>query len=373
MSCPKYLSKYADTWNSNPHQANLEWFADASFGLFMHYGLYSQLETNEWAMLRKRIPISEYEKLADTFNPSKFDADFITELACEAGMKYVNLTSCHHEGFCLWNSKTEPFNAMTHAGRDIVRELAEQCDKKGLGFFAYYTHLLNWRHPYSITRDVLAFGRPDYDGGDPRYILTKPEEWRTYWDYAQSCIRELCEMDAPLAGVWLDIISAYYLIPDLIPIEETYEIIRKARPETLISFKQGATGTEDFASPEFHFASQGDKLRERGNEVAATIADAAWEKNKGKHNEICMTLQEGSWGYKANTPFRSADELWSNLGYARSNNCNLLANVGPRPDGSFPEEAVTLLREIGRRIKSDGLPGAEAAAEPQQRSKAQAE
>jgi alpha-L-fucosidase len=357
MTVPNYLHDYADAYAADPHAANLQWFADADFGLFMHFGLYSQLQTNEWAMLRRKIPIAEYEKLAETFNPCNFDADFITDLACEAQMKYVNITACHHEGFCLWDSKTEPFNAMKFAGRDLVRELAEQCDKKGLGFFTYYTHVLNWRHAYSPTREMLAFGRPDYDHDEPRYVLTEPAEWRTYWDYAQSCIRELCEMDAPLAGIWLDIIRAYYLIPDMIPIEQTYQVIREARPEALISFKQGATGTEDFAAPEFHFASQGDQLRKQGLPEAAAIADAAWEANRTKHNEICMTLQEGSWGYKADTPFRSVDELWASLAHAQSHRCNLLANVGPMPDGSFPAEAVTLLREVGRRIQSDGMPG----------------
>lgn len=363
MPCPRYLEDYTGVWNDDPHQANLKWFADASYGLFLHYGLYSQIQTHEWAMLRKRIPVAEYEKLADTFDPSRFDADFITDLACEAGMKYVNITACHHEGFCLWDSRTEPFNSMTHAGRDLVRELAGQCDKKGLGFFAYYTHVLNWRHPYALTRDLLSIARPDYDGGDARYVLTRPEEWRIYWDYAQACIRELCELGAPLAGIWLDIIRAYYLIPELIPIEETYALIREARPEALISFKQGATGTEDFASPEFHFRAQGDGRRKEGLEEAARIADAAWEKNRHKHNEICMTLQEGSWGYKASAPFRSADKLWSDLGHARANHCNLLANVGPRPDGSIPEEAVVLLREVGQRIRSDGWPEADASPE----------
>lgn len=136
-------------------------------------------------------------------------------------------------------------------------------------------------------------------------MLTEPSQWRTYWDYAQACIRELCALGAPLAGVWLDIIRAYHLIPDLIPIEQTYDVIREAWPETLISFKQGATGTEVFAAPEFHFASQGDQLRKQGRPDAAAIADAAWEANGHKPNEICMTLQEGGWGYKADTPFRS--------------------------------------------------------------------
>jgi alpha-L-fucosidase len=356
MTCPRYLADYADTWNTDPHAANLQWFADAAYGLFMHYGLYSQLKTHEWAMCRQRIPIAEYEKLADTFDPVNFDADFITDLACEAGMKYVNLTTCHHEGFCLWDSRTEPFNAMKFSGRDLVRELAEQCDQKGLGFFAYYTHVLNWRHPYAINRETFKSGRPDYHHPEPRYRLTEPAQWRTYWDYAQACIRELCEMEAPLAGIWLDLIRAYYLIPDLVPIDQTYQIIRDTRPEALISFKQGATGTEDFAAPEFHFSSQGDQLRQQGHPEAAAIADRAWQANRTKHNEICMTLQEGSWGYKADAPFRSADELWASLAYARAHRCNLLANVGPKPDGSFPEEAVTLLRTIGKRIQTEGLP-----------------
>ncbi len=362
---PNYLSDYADTWAQDPLAANLKWFAQANYGLFLHYGLYSQLERHEWVMFKECIPVAEYEKLAHSFDPSGFDADFITDLACEAGMKYVNLTTCHHEGFCLWDSKVEPFNAMTFAGRDLVRELAEQCDKKGLGFFAYYTHLLNWRHPYAATTDLVWPGRPHYPNGDPRYVLTKPEEWRIYWDYAQACIQELCRMDLPLAGVWLDLVNPYYQIPDLIPIEQTYGIIRASRPEALISFKQGATGTEDYASPEFHFKSQGDGLRKQGKEAAAVIADKAWAANKVKHNEICMTLQNGSWGWHKEQSWKSADELWSCLAYARAHNCNLLANIGPLPDGSIPEDAARLVREVGRRIAAEGLPTAGQVAEPQ--------
>lgn len=82
MKCPSYLSDFAGKWKVNPRQANLEWFAGANYGLFLHYGLYSQLQTNEWVMLQRKIPIAEYEKLAETFNPCKFDADFITDVAC---------------------------------------------------------------------------------------------------------------------------------------------------------------------------------------------------------------------------------------------------------------------------------------------------
>jgi alpha-L-fucosidase len=365
---PIYLNAYGDTWKQSAHAANLKWFKDANFGLFIHYGLYSQLGRHEWVQFREQIPVSEYEKLYDTFNPSNFDADFITDMALDAGMTYVNLTSCHHEGFCLWNSRTEAFNSWNACGRDLVQELGEQCARKGLGFFTYYTHVLNWRHPYMLTRDTLHMARPDYPNGDPRYKLEKPEDNETYWEYAHACIAELAERDFPLAGIWLDLIAAYYLVPDRVPIERTYELIRAKRPDTLISFKQGATGTEDFASPEFHFSSQGDNYRKQGNEAAAERADAAWEINRHKHNEICMTLQQNGWGYVEDTTHKDADTIWGNLAYARSNNCNLLANVGPLADGSIHPEDVACLKEIGRRIRTHGMPAPDASLTPSRKT-----
>ncbi len=365
---PNYLRNYGTEWQESPRGANLAWFSDAAFGLFIHYGLYSQLGRHEWVMFREKIPVAEYEKLFDTFDPRGFDADFITDLALDAGMKYVNLTSCHHEGFCLWQSKTERFNSWSAARRDLVRELGAQCDKKGLGFFTYYTHVLNWRHPFMLPVDTLGSARPHYPDGDPRYRLKDVSENAQYWEYAHACIAELAELDLPLAGIWLDIIAAYYVQPDLIPIEKTYALIRRKRPEALISFKQGATGMEDFAAPEFHFASQGEGFRRQGNEVAAALADAAWEKNRAKHNEICMTLQENGWGYVKESAHKDADTLWRNLAYALSHNCNLLANVGPLPDGRIHPEDVKTLKEVGRRIRERGLPDPSEALEPGSKS-----
>lgn len=365
MSVPKYLAGYEETWKRSPHEANLEWFRDAAFGLFIHYGLYSQLGRHEWVMFRERIPVAEYEKLFDTFAPKGFDADFITDLALEAGMKYVNLTSCHHEGFCLWDSRTEPFNSWRACRRDLVRELGEQCAQKGLGFFTYYTHVLNWRHPYMLPREVLPIARPPYPKGDPRYLLHDPAENAKYWEYAHACISELTGFDFPLAGIWLDIIAAYYLVPDYVPVEQTYGLIREQRPDVLLSFKQGATGEEDFASPEFHFRSQGDNYRKQGNEAAARRADAAWERNRTKHNEICMTIQEGGWGYVEGAAHKDADTVWGNLAYARAHDCNLLANVGPLPDGSIHPDDVACLKEVGRRLRRHGLPSADQVVEPE--------
>jgi alpha-L-fucosidase len=353
---PRYLNDYAQQWSVDPHQANLQWFGATKWGLFMHYGLYSQLGRGEWVMFQEQIPIAEYEKLLQSFNPERFDADYITDLALEAEMQYVTFTACHHEGFCLWKSDVEAYNSYAACGRDLVRELAEQCDRKGLGFFTYFTHVLNWRHPHAFTRQMLEIARPAYPQGDPRYQLTDVSEASRFWDWSHACIRELLELEFPLAGMWLDIIAGYYRAPDLVPIEDTYELIRGARPEALISFKQGATGTEDFAAPEHSANSMAEVMRKQGNERGAALADAAWEGNRDKHNEICMTLQRRGWGYAEDAEHLDADEVWGLLANALAHNCSLLANTGPLPDGSIHEGDAATLRALGECIRREGWP-----------------
>ena len=139
-SLPTYLRDYEAAWEINPHEANLKWFEQARFGMFIHYGLYSALGAGEWVQFNNKMPVAEYAKLKNGFRAEKFDADFITDLALEAEMTYVTLVTCHHDSFCLWDSKVEAFNSINSpCGRDLVREMAEQCEKKGLGFFTYYT------------------------------------------------------------------------------------------------------------------------------------------------------------------------------------------------------------------------------------------
>ena len=359
MEVPSYLKDYAGVWQSDPHQASLDWFRDAHFGMFIHYGLYAQLGRGEWVQFQERIPLAEYEKLFDTFTAKKFDADFITDLACEAGMRYITMTSCHHESFCLWDSKVEPFNSMrSPAKRDLVAEMAEQCRRKGLGFFTYYTYMINWRHPYFLSREFYDMARPAYPQPEPRYLLKKVEDFQIYLDYAHACMRELLTNYGPLAGMWLDIIMGYLAQPDLVPVQQTYALIRQLQPHTLISYKQGATGDEDFATPEQKYHSLEERAGKAYGPRAAQLARAAWEKNHDKHNEICATLQKGAWGYQQNAAHLSADELWSLLGHAGGHNCNLLANIGPLPEGDVHPDDVALLRAIGKRIRSEGWPQA---------------
>lgn len=356
---PSYLKDYAALYAQDPKAAALAWFKDAKFGLFMHYGLYALLGRGEWVMFREAIPVAEYEKLKAQFTAARFDADFITDLACAAGMRYVNITSRHHDSFCLFASKYSDYtSAASPAKRDLVGELAEQCRKKGLGLFLYYSYGLDWRHPYYYPREFAPMARPNYKTPEPRYLWKRDEDFRRYIDFVHGQIQELLTNYGPLAGIWFDPIMTYYARPDLFPIRDTYAMIRRLQPQTLVCFKQGATGTEDFAAPERTGQSLADRVRKQFGEEKARIAATAWESNKGKHNEICDTLQPHMWGYVKSDEgaHLDADEVLRRLGYAFYQNCNLLMNTGPLPDGSLHPVDVRTLREVGARIKSGGYP-----------------
>jgi alpha-L-fucosidase len=345
---PPYLKEYAAAYGANPRAAATQWFKEAKFGLFMHYGLYSILARGEWVMLQEKIHVAEYEKLKEQFNPVNFDADFITDLALAAGMKYVNITSRHHDSFCLFRTKETNFNSVeSPAKRDLIEELAEACLKKGLGLFLYYSYGADWRHPYFYSRETgWKSARPAYEEPDPAYKYEKPEDFTHYIEFAHAQLRELLTQYGPLAGIWLDPIMGYYSAPHMFPIEETYALIRSLQPQCLISFKQGASGDEDFAAPERKAGS----LAERAGEVAAI----AWEKNKHKPMEICDTLQPRTWGYNAamDGKHKSAEEVMGMLAEAAKVPANLLLNTGPLPDGSIPEEDAKTLRDVGQRLRA---------------------
>ena len=352
-SVPSYLEDYAELYQRDPHAAALAWFADARFGLFMHYGLYSLLGCHEWVLYREAIPLAEYEALKEQFTAARFDADFITDLALEGGMRYITITSRHHDSFCLFGSQVSDYTSVNSpAARDLIGELAEQCQRKGLGLFIYYSYALDWRHPYFYSREVFDIARPAYPKPEPRYLWRKDEDFQHYIDFVHAQLRELLTHYGPLAGIWFDPIMGYYARPELFPIEQTYRMIRELQPQALIAFKQGATGDEDFASPERSGHSLADRVRERIGPEAAAVAQRAWEGNRTKHNEICDTLQPSSWGYnKADDGHhKGPDEVMRMLKDAWEQNCNLLLNTGPLPDGAIHPEDIATLREVGRRL-----------------------
>jgi alpha-L-fucosidase len=354
-SVPSYLKDYAELYRRDPRQAARAWFAGAEFGLFMHYGLYSLLGRGEWVMLREKIPIDEYEKLQGRFTAKEFDVDFITDLALEAGMKYVNLTSRHHDGFCLFATSQHNYHSMAApARRDLIGDLAAACHHKGLGLFLYYSYAADWWHPYFYARDAgWVNARPAYDPPPDRYKWRKDEDFRIYVDYVHAQLRELLTNYGPIAGIWFDPIMGFYSRPDLFPMAETYALVRSLQPQVLISFKQGATGTEDFAAPERSGRSLADRLKDPKQ---SEIARHAWESNKDKHNEICDTLQPSVWGYKQadDNKHLNADEVIKRLEAAGAADCNLLMNTGPLPEGSIHPDDVRTLREVGRRLRGSG-------------------
>ncbi len=344
---PAYMSCSEADDRADPRGASVEWFRHAGFGLFMHYGLYSQLGRGEWVMYRDKIPVAEYVKLKDTFTAEKFDADHMVDLALAAGMKYVNITSRHHDGFCLFRTSQTDYNSVSSpAKRDLVGELAEACRKKKVGLFLYYSYALDWKHPYFFPRDERCpVARPAYDKPEPTYLFRKDEDFRHYLDFVHAQMRELLTQYGPLAGLWLDPLMGYYGRPELFPLKETYGLIRSLQPGCLISFKQGANGDEDFVAPERKAAAL-----KRGGDAAVAV----WEKNRGKPVEICDTLQPAAWGYdkSAEGKHKTGDDVMRMLADARAQDANLLLNTGPLADGSIHPDDEATLREVGRRLRN---------------------
>ena len=350
---PSYLKGYEKAYLADPRAAARQWFRDAKFGLFIHYGLYSLEGRHEWLQYREKIPVADYARLKERFTAAKFDADAIADLAVAAGMSYVNITTRHHDSFCLFGSAQTDFHARNSpARRDLIRELADACRKKGLGLCLYYSHGRDWRHPHAPNNDRWGgSARPEYDPPEPSYATGKNHDLNRYLDFMTAQMTELLTGYGPIAAIWLDGIATPLSDktatpcpkpprqPDNAPefrCRELYEHIHRLQPQVLISYKQGLLGSEDFFAPE-HKA------------VAVT---------GNKPMEICSTLQEGSWGYHHDKRNLTTEEAWAKLVAARAANANLLLNTGPLPDGSIPPQHARVLREIGERIRKQGFPTA---------------
>jgi len=362
-SIPSYLKGYEALYQKDPRAAAAQWFREAKFGLFLHYGLYSLEGRHEWLQFRETIPVARYAKLKDRFHAEKFDADFIAALAVEAGMKYINLTTRHHDGFCLFETRQGDFNSVNSpAQRDLVGELAAACRKQKLGFCLYYSHGRDWRHPHAPNNDRWGgSARPNYDPPDPAYVYGANHDLNKYVDFMTAQITELLTNYGPIAAIWLDGIGTPLADktrgkpqkPNQVTnaaefsCQELYDHIHSLQPQVLVSYKQGLLGTEDFFAPE-HKA----------------IANPG-----GKPMEICSTLQQGGWGYVKDSKHLNPDEAWRKLADARKGGANLLINTGPLSDGSIHPEDVATLREVGRRLRAKGFPdGSEAEADSETKS-----
>jgi len=345
---PAYLDGYEEEYETDPRSAALEWFEDANYGLFMHYGLYSLLGNHEWVQYNEGIPPGEYATLQDYFTAENFDAEAIVDLAQDAGMEYMNITTRHHDSFCLWDTDETTFNSVeAPAGRDLIGELTAACQDAGIGLFLYYSHGRDWRHPHAPNNDNWGgSARPEYDT-TPGIYADEGHDLDRYLDFVEAQVLELLEDYGPIAGIWLDGWSVPRDDPDTFGLDELYARIRDAQPQTLVSYKWGLTGTEDFAAPEHE----------------------AIDEDLGKPGEICTTMIPAaeyedeigvSWGYLAEAEGKHKDEteVWEALRAARANDYNFLLNTGPLPDGSIDAEDEAVMRAVGDRIREEGFPGA---------------
>ena len=343
VDVPSYLKGFEAAYAKDPRQAALDYFRNAEFGLFLHYGLYSLLEgfwqgkqsAAEWIQFRSKIRVKEYEKLAERFTAEKFDADFITDMALDAGMKYVNITTRHHDSFCLFDSKYTDFKSTNSAAkRDLVAELAEQCRQKGLGFYLYYSHGRDWRHPHAPNNgDWGGSARPNYNPPETYYKYGREHDLQIYVEFMKNQITELLTNYGPIGAIWLDGFSTPNSRKDkihLFKIQELYDHIHSLQPQVLVSYKQGLLGTEDFKAPERNFKGT--------SEVPL---------------EICDTLQPHAWGHhrQDDQNHKTADQVMDMLKKAKGLGANLLLNTGPLPDGSIHPADVKTLKEVGKRLR----------------------
>jgi len=294
-----------------PQAKHLEWWQQARFGMFIHWGLYSQLGRHEWVMNRERIPLAEYEKLADSWHPKPRPAREWAALAKEAGMKYMVMTTKHHEGFCLWDTRQTDYNAVLRGPqRDLVREYAEACREAGLRIGFYYS-LMDWHHP------------------DGARCAAGEKARRRFCDFTQGCVRELMSNYGKIDILWYDV-SWPLRGADKWESARMNAMARALQPHILINNRSQLD--EDFGTPEEH--------------IKAADSGRAWE--------ACMTFN-GSWGYMPSAiDWRPAREVLGMLRQCAGGGGNLLLNVGPAPDGSVPPEAYERLRPVGRWIAQNG-------------------
>lgn len=291
----------------------MRWWHEARFGMFVHWGLYSQLGRHEWVMNRERIPINEYEKLADGWKPKERPMREWARLAVRAGMKYMVMTTKHHEGFCLWDTSQTDYNAARRGPcRDLVAEYVDACREAGLRVGFYYS-LMDWHHP------------------DGARCLKDPAARRRFVAFTHGCVRELVSNYGPIDILWYDV--AWPLAsPALWQSEKMNAMVRRLQPDIVINNR--SLLPEDFGTPE--------------ERIQAEAAGRAWE--------ACMTFN-GSWGYFPSAPesdWRSSREVIEMLRTVTSGGGNLLLNVGPAPDGSVPPTAYDRLLPVGRWLARHG-------------------
>jgi len=307
-------------------------FEDAKFGLFIHWGVYSLIGRGEWVMNNEKIPIAEYEKLPQRFNPTGFDAAEWVSIAKRAGQKYITITSKHHDGFCMWATRQTRYNIVdgTPYGKDVLRMLSDECKKQGIQLFFYHSHL-DWHHPDYFPRGSTgkASGRPESG------------EWPRYMDYLNAQLTELCSPPYEVAGIWFD---GWWDRPDADwQLARTYGTIHRLRPRALIGNNHHVA---PFPGEDFQMFEQDLPGKNSAGFNKAGISRLPLE--------TCRTMNN-SWGFnKDDKNYRPLAQQIRYLVEAVGMGANLLMNVGPTPEGKIPPEAVETLLGMGKWLESNG-------------------
>lgn len=312
-------------------EARMKWWHDARFGMFIHWGVYSVPAgeyqgkiypgLGEWLMNDAKIPGNEYEKFAKQFNPVKFDAAEWVKTAKEAGVKYIVITSKHHDGFAMWGSKVSDYNIVNYApyGKDVLKMLSDECAKQGI-VFCFYHSIMDWH-------------QPDADS----------VHWAKYREkYLKKQLTELLTGYGKLGVLWFD--GEWVKEWTEEQGKDLYNFVRNLQPDILINNRVGkgrqgmqgmskdASFVGDFGTPE--------------QEILSTSSTMAWES--------CMTMND-TWGFKtSDTNWKSSETLVKNLVDIVSKGGNLLLNIGPTSEGLIPPPSVQRLKDMGSWLKVNG-------------------
>ena len=318
---------------SHPDQ-RLKWWKEARYGMFIHWGPVSLKGTEIGWSRGREVPIEEYDQLYKNFNPEKFSAKSWVKIAKDAGMKYIVLTSKHHDGFCLWDTKTTDYNIMnTPFGRDVVKELSEECKKQGIVFCTYYS-ILDWYQPdYNIN-----------SRGGPGYQLPNGEtpDMDRYSEYMYTHMKELIKNYGPLGIMWYD---GEWEDPwtherGL----QLYDFVRGLQDDIIINNRvdKGRKGMEGVTLSDKDYAGDYDTPEQ---EVGKFQIERPWES--------CMTICR-QWAWKPDDKLKSFEECIKILVETAGGDGNLLLNVGPMPDGRIEPRQVDRLKEIGDWLELNG-------------------
>ncbi len=331
----KEYRDFLKTETQEEKDERMQWWRDAGFGMFIHWGLYAvpagqygeEKNHAEWIQETADIPVDEYEKYAEQFNPVKFNASEWVKLAKNAGMKYIVITSKHHDGFCLWNSKVSDYDIIdrTPYNKDLLKELAEACDEEGITL-CFYHSIMDWNHPHA-----QGINHPDYNyGKGPNPDFRKYSE-----EYMKPQLKELLSDYGHIGVLWFD----GEWIKEWTEEEgkDLYNMLRNIQADLIINNRvgkgrQGMKGMNayenaagDFGTPE--------------QEILESTSDMDWES--------CMTMND-HWGYnKFDNNFKSTGVLIHNLLDIAAKGGNYLLNVGPTAEGLIPDESIERLNEIG--------------------------